>query len=549
MTPLSSTPATGTAFAGGPLGLGIVGAGRFAAFLLDAVADLPQVRVRVVADEVVERATALAAAHGARATSDWGDLLMDDAVDVVMVATPPDSHARIAIAALDAGRHVFCEKPLATTARDAADVVAAAERAERVLVVDHVLRYNPIVAALLRLKGPLLGPVTRFSFENDASDEDLPPEHWFWKESVSGGIFVEHGVHFFDAANLLIGSLPTAVRASTARRPDPYALPDLVSATCEHPGGVLAGHTHGFTHAHRCERQLMRLDHGCAQAQVQGWIPVDAAIDAWTDDDGAELADELAAGGVELLGVNGFRLGPRAGVTVEVTRDAGASSARGRGIRLHIPHHVSIGLTLGGAQAKAGVYRESVRTAMADLAGCVATGATPASGGRHALDAVEVATAARRAAAEGRTVSLHFTTTAPGREHPSVAAPTPDVVERVEKPWGHEEIFALVEGVYCGKLLYVRGGESLSLQYHERKEETLSLLSGDVELDLGGTVENLRRVGLAVGESIHVPPGTVHRIRAVRDCVLVEASSAAPGWRSDVVRLDDRYGRDGTSAP
>jgi predicted dehydrogenase/mannose-6-phosphate isomerase-like protein (cupin superfamily) len=531
------------------LGLGIVGAGRFAAFLLDAVADLPEVRVRVVADEVVQRATALATAHGARATAQWRDLLSDEAVDVVMVATPPDSHARIAIAALGAGRHVFCEKPLATTAGEAADVVAAAERAERVLVVDHVLRYNPIVAALLRLKGPLLGPVTRFSFENDASDEDLPPEHWFWKESVSGGIFVEHGVHFFDVANLLIGSLPTAVRASTARRPDPYALPDLVSATCEHPGGVLAGHTHSFTHAHRCERQVMRIDHGCAQAQVQGWIPVDATIDAWTDDDGAELADELVAGGVELLGVNGFRLGAQAGVTAEVTRDAGPGPARGRGVRLHIPHHVSIRLTLGGAQAKAGVYRESVRTAMADLAECVATGAPPVSGGRHALEAVQVATAARQAAAEGRTVILDSTATAAAGEHRQAAAPTPDQVERVEKPWGHEEIFALVEGVYCGKLLYVRAGESLSLQYHHRKEETLSLLSGDVELDLGGTAENLHRVGLAVGESIHVPPGTVHRIRAVQDCVLIEASSAAPGWRSDVVRLDDRYGRDGTSAP
>jgi predicted dehydrogenase/mannose-6-phosphate isomerase-like protein (cupin superfamily) len=542
-----TTPAPAPAPVPTPLGLGIAGAGRFAAFLLDAVADLPGVAVRVVADEVTGRAAALAAAHGGRPATHWADLLTDDAVDVVVVATPPDSHARIAIAALDAGRHVFCEKPLATTTDDAAAVVAAAERARRVLVVDHVLRYNPILRALLRLKGTLLGPVTRFNFENDASDENLPPDHWFWKERISGGIFVEHGVHFFDAANLLVGSLPTTVQASAVRRPGPHALIDLVSATCEHPGGVLAGHTHGFTHADRCERQLMTIDHGCAQVQVGGWIPVDAAIDAWTDDTGAQEVEELARGGVELLAGGGFRLGAGAAVTARVWRDAGPGAARGRGRRLAIPHHVRIGLTLGGPAAKTGVYRESVRAAMADLVDDTATGAVPASDGRHALSAVVVADAARRAAAEGRTVVIG-PTALPAGEPEAGDGPTPGRPERIDKPWGFEEIFALVEGVYCGKLLHVRGGETLSLQYHHRKEETLSLLSA-VELDLGPTAEDLHSVALAVGTSVHVRPGTLHRIRADTDSVLVEASSAAPGWRTDVVRLDDRYGRSGTSAP
>jgi mannose-6-phosphate isomerase-like protein (cupin superfamily) len=121
--------------------------------------------------------------------------------------------------------------------------------------------------------------------------------------------------------------------------------------------------------------------------------------------------------------------------------------------------------------------------------------------------------------------------------------------ERVDKPWGHEQIFAVVEGRYVGKLLTVNAGESLSLQYHEQKDETIALVSGRAELDLGTTADSLRSIALEVGTSVHVPPGLVHRLRAVDDSVLVEASTADPGWREDVVRLEDRYGRDGTSAP
>lgn len=121
--------------------------------------------------------------------------------------------------------------------------------------------------------------------------------------------------------------------------------------------------------------------------------------------------------------------------------------------------------------------------------------------------------------------------------------------ERVDKPWGHEEIFALVEGSYVGKLLFVSAGESLSLQYHHAKDETIALVSGQVEIDLGASAEALRAVTMSPGDSVHVAPGTLHRLRALQDSVLVEASTAADGWREDVVRIEDGYGRLGTTAP
>jgi predicted dehydrogenase len=267
-----------------------------------------------------------------------------------------------------------------------------------------VLRYNPLLRALIRLQGSLLGPLQRFSFENDASDEDLDAGHWFWHEGTSGGILVEHGVHFFDAAHLLAGTLPETVQAMSASRGDGTV--DLVSATTRHPGGLLAGFTHGFTHPHRCERQLMRLDHGTAEVRVDGWIPVRAVLDAWTDDAGTDVADALPQRAAELFGVDGYRLGEEAAITVQVRRDAGPATAVGRGSTHVVPHRVRAELTLGGAAAKERVYAESVRAAMVDLVRCVATGAPPRSGAREGWAAVVVADAARRAAAAGTTIDL-----------------------------------------------------------------------------------------------------------------------------------------------
>jgi predicted dehydrogenase len=381
--------------------LGLVGAGRFATFLAEAFETLPSVTLHSVADSRAESALRLAAAYDARVAASWPELLADPAVDAVVVATPPSTHAAVVRAALEAGKHVFCEKPLALDEQEAADLVATVERTGRVLVVDHVLRYNPLLRALGRLRRGLLGPVQRFCFENDASDEDLTDDHWFWDESLSGGILVEHGVHFFDAAAMLLEREATSVQAVTARRPGGPV--DLVSATVAHGDDVLASHLHSFTHAHRCERQLMRLDCGAAEVRVEGWIPVHATVDAWTDDAGLRFAEDLPD---DLLHVDGFRLGPRAGFDVGIRRDAAPARARGRGRLLDVPHHVRLELTLGGHDAKGEAYRESVRAAMADLVDCADTGRTPFSGVRQGAAAVVVATAATRSARLRRAESI-----------------------------------------------------------------------------------------------------------------------------------------------
>ena len=367
----------------------MVGAGRFASFIADATRDLPGLSWRAVADPDHDRASELAAALDVKPVEMWQDLLDDPALDALVVATPPATHAPIVRAALTAGKHVLCEKPLATDAAEARDLAALADEVGRVLVVDHVLRYSPLLSALLPLRDGLLGPIQRFCFENDASDEDLGPDHWFWDELASGGIFVEHGVHFFDAAAMFIDRPATSVQASTARRTT-NAPPDLVSATVTHGPDILATHTHGFTHAHRCERQLMRIDHGNAEVRIEGWIPVVATIDAWTDDAGVAVAERFAA-----------EASPGLAVGLEIAGDACSSHARGRGRTLEIPHHVRLHLSLGGHAAKQDVYAASVRAAVADLVHCADTGEQPVSNGWTAAAAVATARAATTAARTG----------------------------------------------------------------------------------------------------------------------------------------------------
>ena len=115
---------------------------------------------------------------------------------------------------------------------------------------------------------------------------------------------------------------------------------------------------------------------------------------------------------------------------------------------------------------------------------------------------------------------------------------------RVDKPWGHEIIFAHTER-YVGKILVIEPGHSLSRQYHEVKDESLYVLDGTLVLELG-IGDNLKREKVSAGKGFHVTPYTVHRFSAEERVRLLEVSTPE---LDDVVRLEDRYGREGTSAP
>lgn len=114
----------------------------------------------------------------------------------------------------------------------------------------------------------------------------------------------------------------------------------------------------------------------------------------------------------------------------------------------------------------------------------------------------------------------------------------PDAPYRVEKPWGHELIWARTDR-YMGKILHVKAGHVLSCQYHNVKDETMHLLSGELILRLG-TGADLTERRFKAGESVHIPPQRIHQIEAVVDSDVLEASTPE---LDDLVRLSDRYGR------
>ena len=117
---------------------------------------------------------------------------------------------------------------------------------------------------------------------------------------------------------------------------------------------------------------------------------------------------------------------------------------------------------------------------------------------------------------------------------------------RVDKPWGYELIWAQAD-TYVGKVLFVKAGESLSLQFHKEKDESWLVYSGRAKLELGSVGEPmLKQEVIAEGAAFRFRPGTVHRVTALEDTTILEVSTP---HLDDVVRLNDRYGREGTSAP
>jgi mannose-6-phosphate isomerase len=115
-------------------------------------------------------------------------------------------------------------------------------------------------------------------------------------------------------------------------------------------------------------------------------------------------------------------------------------------------------------------------------------------------------------------------------------------VTRVDKPWGYELHWAKTDR-YVGKVLHINAGHALSLQYHNKKDETIYVQSGTMMFEIGPKGGPLEQREMRPGDSVHVTPLTVHRMTALEDCDLLEVSTPE---LDDVVRLEDRYGREGT---
>jgi Oxidoreductase family, NAD-binding Rossmann fold/Oxidoreductase family, C-terminal alpha/beta domain len=234
-----------------------------------------------VSDVDTTRANDLAAAYAAQGVS-VDDMIHDDSIEVIYIATPPSSHAPLAIRALKANKHVLCEKPLATTVADAEAIVNLAAERGCFAVANLLQRYNPIARAIRTVvKDGLLGAPLHATVENLAADEGLPPSHWFWDDALSGGVFIEHAVHFFDLFAFWLGR-GEVESASRVLRPG-SGVEEQVRSTVAYGDGegrVLVDSYHGF-HRPACldrMRTSLVFEHG--DVTLAGWIPTMIDIDA-----------------------------------------------------------------------------------------------------------------------------------------------------------------------------------------------------------------------------------------------------------------------------
>lgn len=357
-----------------PLKAGLYGAGAFGRFVVKALFGSPDVSIVAIASRTPARAEALARDEGVQRTRmSFEAMLADTDIDLVLVATPPAEHAPQAMAALGSGKHVFVEKPLATSIEAAERLVDEAASRKLVAAVNYPMLYSPLVEAVTLFNSSrLMGPVLRISVENIANGRALDDTHWFWNKELSGGIFVEHGVHFFDWCGRIAGDAQRVVALTASHG----IREDRVFAVVAHQSGAMASYYHAFVAQHDTERTRAVLSYESVDVVLDGWIPTRLHMS-----------------------------GPSAAIATTTVRRMLRRSVES------VPD-ATVGFYFD-AGPKLALYAESVRAAVEDMAHAIREpGYVARNDARKTLPSLRVAVAAREAARTGVASELGATRTA-----------------------------------------------------------------------------------------------------------------------------------------
>ena len=273
--------------------IGVVGAGSFAAFALRAFVNTGKVRVAAITDIHETAGKQLARRFNAAYLPACEDVIHHQGVNLIYIATPPFLHYEMAQKALMAGKHVICEKPSALNTAEAEQLKTLAGKQGLLYVVNLMQRYNPLYQVVkTMIDEKIAGRFLRGFFENYASDENLDESHWFWKEEKSGGIFIEHGVHFFDMFSGWLGK-GRALHAVQLRRENVRTeIYDRVQATLLYPQGIVSFY-HGFDQPGILDRQEMRLLFERADITLYEWIPVRMELRGLVTEHQLQRVDDL----------------------------------------------------------------------------------------------------------------------------------------------------------------------------------------------------------------------------------------------------------------
>jgi predicted dehydrogenase len=330
--------------------LGVIGCGGFGLYALQQFAQVPGVRLAGMAGTHRQAAQAAARRFGIPDIEDVGVMVERDDIDLVYIATPPFLHHSQALQALRAGKHVICEKPLAMTREQADEMIAEAHRQDRLLVANLMQRYNPVFDAVDRLiSSRILGEPLHGFFENYASDESLGPGHWFWDRSKSGGIFIEHGVHFFDLFAGWLGTGRVEAAQVGVRPGSSPPIEEQVQCTVRYAPNVLVNYYHGFHQTGRMDRQELRLVFERGDVSLYDWVPTRVKIHA--------IADEA-----QTLALCELFPGARLDCTVAYGQKDRACQGRHKSLDVY----QMLELSWGEGTVKSHRYGELLRAVMAD---------------------------------------------------------------------------------------------------------------------------------------------------------------------------------------
>jgi len=252
--------------------IGLIGYGGFGRFLHQAYDALPGCRVTAVADPSIPDA-----GQGVLVVPTLEALLALDAVDLVVDASPPHLHARHTHLAFAHGMPIVVEKPVAISP-DEVQALRAAHTAHPVpATVDFMMRFNPLIAWIqTHARAGTWGALRRYTVENYAQDETLPPDHWFWDERQSGGILVEHAVHFIDVLHGCTDARPVSVEGQSVRRDSGQR--DRMAFTAVYEDGVVMSQYHSFSRPNFFEETRFRFVFDLAEIDLLGWMPLSGTI-------------------------------------------------------------------------------------------------------------------------------------------------------------------------------------------------------------------------------------------------------------------------------
>ncbi|CCH56460.1 oxidoreductase domain protein [Fibrisoma limi BUZ 3] len=368
------------------LGIGIIGMGGFGLFAAQQFLQTPHTRLVAIAGSRREEALRTAQRFGADQLDSIEELVNHPDVDVVYIATPPFLHYEQAMLALNAGKHVICEKPLALDPEQGREMIETARQKGLLMVTNLMQRYNPMFARIKHLiEKKLLGEFLHGYFENYAGDEGLTPDHWFWDRSKSGGIFIEHGVHFFDMFAGWLGD-GKVVSAQVVERPGSSAIEDQVQATVqygtEEEGIKLVNFYHGFTQTGRMDRQEMRLVFERGDVTLFEWVPTRMIMRCVADEATTRALMDLFPG-----------------AQLNVTENIGGKDRVMRGRHKEFEAYQRIELRFGFGEEKQHLYGELLRLMFRDQASAIHYPETHRIiTEENGLNSLETATAADRMA-------------------------------------------------------------------------------------------------------------------------------------------------------